>query len=124
MNAMTPTEFEKAASERFRTYWPPPHFIVKHNIRLFGLKTKVRRQIDIAVFEAGRAKPFLIGEAKKHHRRIDAVTAGSTIALVQDVGLPAFLVATSGFSVAAENHLQSEGIESLRVCPRTSCGIA
>ena len=87
---MTPTEYEKAVVERFRTYWPPPRYVVRHNIRLLGQKAKASRQIDISVFEAGQSAPFLIAEAKRHGRPVDAVKAGSTIALAQDVGgLPA-----------------------------------
>jgi hypothetical protein len=113
---MTPTEYEKAVVERFRTYWPPPRYVVNHNIRLPGKKTKARRQIDISVFEAGQPVPFLIAEVKRHGRPVDAVKAGSTIALVQDVGgLPAVMVSTSGFSLAAENHMAAEGIEFLKI---------
>src|ERR1700726_3777868 len=111
---MTPTEYENAVVERFRTYWPTPRYTVKHNIRLPGLKTKAQRQIDISVFEAGEPLPFLIGEAKRHGRPVDAVKAGSTIPLVQDVGVfPAVMVSMSGFSLAAENNLAAEGIEFL-----------
>jgi hypothetical protein len=113
---MTPIEYEKAVVERFRRYWPPPRYAVRHNITLPGTKTKAPRQIDISVFEAGQSVPFLIAEAKRHGRPIDAVKAGSTIALVQDVGgLPAVMVSTSGFSLAAENHLAAEGIEFLKI---------
>jgi hypothetical protein len=106
---MTPTEYEKAVVERFRTYWPPPRYVVKHDIRLPGKKTNARRQIDISVFEAGQSVPILIAEAKRQGRPVDAVKAGSTIALVQDVGgVPAVMVSTSGFSLAAENHLAVE----------------
>jgi hypothetical protein len=113
---MTPAEYEKAVLERFRTYWPPPRYVVKHNTRLPGKKTKASRQIDISVFEAGTPEPVLIAEAKRHGRPIDAVKAGSTIALVQDVGgLPAVMVSTSDFSLAAENHLAAEGIEFLKI---------
>jgi hypothetical protein len=124
MESMTPTDYEKAVLERFRTYWPPPHFFVKHNIRLFGTKTKTRRQIDISVFEAGKATPFLIGEAKMHARRIDVVRAGSTIALVQDIGqIRAIMVAASGFSLGAENHLAADGIESLTITLKEAKGL-
>lgn len=49
---MTPTNYEKAVLERFRTDWPPSRYLVRHNIRLVGTKTKVRRQTDISLFEA------------------------------------------------------------------------
>jgi hypothetical protein len=46
------------------------------------------------------------------------------IALVQDVGgIPAVMVATSGFSVAAENHLSSEGIEYLTITLKEAKGL-
>jgi len=124
IGGMTPTDYERAVLERFRTYWPSPQFVIKHNIRLFGKKTKARRQIDVSVFEAGENKPFLIAEAKRHRRRIDAGRAGSTIALVQDVGeVTAIMVATSGFSVAAENHLAAEGIEYLTLTLKEAQGL-
>jgi hypothetical protein len=79
---VTPTEYEKAVVERFQTYWPSPRYVVKHNIRLPGKKTNARRQIDISVFAAGQSVQILIAEAKRHGRPVDAVKAGSTIALV------------------------------------------
>jgi hypothetical protein len=121
---MTPTEYEKAVLQRFLTYCPPPQFVIKHNIKLLGSKTQTRRQIDISVFEAGKSKPFLIGEAKRHKRPIDAAQAGSTIALVQDIGrLPTVMVSISGFSVAAERHLVSEGIEYLTITLKEAQGL-
>jgi len=113
---MTPKEYERAVLERFRLDWPEPAFEVRHDIRLGGAKTRTNRQIDVAVFEAGHATPFLLVEAKKHRRRVDAGIAGSTIALVQDVGgIPTIMVSTSGFSVAAANHLTAEAIGHLTV---------
>jgi hypothetical protein len=121
---MTPTEYEKAALERFRTDWPPPQFEIKHNIRLLGRKTKVRRQIDISIFETGQPAPFLIVEAKRHNRAIDASKAGATIALVQDVGaIPAVMVSTSSFSVAAQNHLEAEEIGHLTLTLKEAKGL-
>jgi hypothetical protein len=113
---MTPTDYEKAVLQQIRTDWPPPRFVVRHNIRISGKKSKARRQIDIGVFEAGHSKPFMIVEAKRHKRPIDVGKAGSAIALVQDVGgIPAVMVSTSGFSVAAGNHLGAEGIGTMTI---------
>jgi hypothetical protein len=56
---MTPEDYEKAVLQRFRTLCPPPRFVVKHNIRLSGHKTKTPRQVDIGVFETGKSQPFL-----------------------------------------------------------------
>lgn len=70
---MTPTDYEKAVLERFRTLWPSPRFVVKHDIRLSGSKTKVRRQVDVSIFEAGKSQPFLIVEAKRHKRPIKEI---------------------------------------------------
>ncbi len=113
---MTPTDYEKAVLQQIRTDWPPPRFVVRHNIRITGKKSKARRQIDIGVFEAGHSKPFMIVEAKRHKRPIDVGKAGSAIALVQDVGgIPAVMVSTSGFSVAADNHLGAEGIGTMTI---------
>lgn len=121
---MTPDEYEKAVLERFRTLWPPPRFVVKHNIKLLGSKTKKRRQIDIGVFENGESEPFLIADAKRSKRSIDAQKIGSTIALVQDTGkIPAVMVSTSDFSVAAMRHLSSEGIECLTITLKEAHGL-
>jgi hypothetical protein len=111
---MTPTDYEKAVLQQIRTDWPPPRHAVMHNIRITGKKSKVRRQIDIGIFEAPRSEPFLIVEAKMHKRAIDVGIAGSAIALVQDVGgIPTVMASTSGFSVAADNHLSAEGIGTM-----------
>lgn len=121
---MTPTQYEKAVLQRFRTEWPPPRFEVKHNVKLRGKKSKVRRQIDISIFEAGDQQPFLIVEAKRYRRAIHIGTAGTTIALVQDVGgIPAVMVSTSSFSVAAENHLDAENIGHLTITLRDAKGL-
>lgn len=113
---MTPREYEKAVLEKFRTWWPLPQFVVKHDVRITGTKSKSRRQIDVAVFENGKPKPFMIVEAKRHKRSIDVGIAGSTIALMQDAGnLPTVMVSTSGFSAAAGNHLNAEEIEMMTI---------
>lgn len=116
---MTPTEYEQAVVEFFRTEWPPPGYIVRHNIRLPGRKSGGPRQIDVSIFAAGSSTPFLIAEAKRHGRRIDVGKAGSLIALVQDIGgVPTVMVSTAGFSGAAQNHLWSEGIGDLVITAR------
>ena len=121
---MTPTEYEKAVLEWFRTDWPPPAYRVVHNIRLRGEKTKIGRQIDVSVFKADNPIPCLIIEAKRHARAIDAGIAGTTIALVQDVGgIPAVMVSTAGFSVAAANHLGAERIGHLTITLKEAMGL-
>jgi hypothetical protein len=76
---MKPKEYERAVLERFKTIWPPPRFEAKHDTKLPGRKSRKRRQIDVAVFEAGETKPFLIIEAKRRGRAIDLVGAGATM---------------------------------------------
>jgi hypothetical protein len=113
---MKPKEYERAVLERFKTIWPPPRFEAKHDTKLPGRKSRKRRQIDVAVFEAGETKPFLIIEAKRRGRAIDLVGAGATIALVRDVGgSPAIMVSTAGFSSGAVNYLGAEGIGHLTI---------
>jgi hypothetical protein len=124
VSTMTPTEYEKAVLEFFRTHWPSPEFEIKHNIRLLGRKTKGRRQIDAGIFGAGQSEPIMIVEAKRHNRAIDAGIAGATIALVQDVGaIPTVMVSTSGFSVAAKNHLEAEEIGHLTITLNQAQGL-
>lgn len=113
---MTPEEYERAVLERFRIAWPEPTFEVRHNVRLRGRKTRRKRQVDVAIYKAGESTPFLLIEAKNHKRSVDVGTAGTTIAMVQDLGgIATIMVATSGFSVAAANHLATEAIGHLTI---------
>jgi hypothetical protein len=113
---MTPKEYERAVLERFRLELPSPAYEIRHNVRLPGTKTRQTRQIDVAVYLSGETRPCFLIEAKKRGRSIDAGIAGSTIAMVQDIGgIPAIMVATSGFSIAAKNHLAAESIGHLTI---------
>ncbi|TWB69873.1 hypothetical protein FBZ87_108163 [Nitrospirillum amazonense] len=113
---MDAREYERAVLERVRLNWQSPEYEVVHDIHLKGLKTKVSRQIDGAVFRRGSRVPILIIEAKKHNRPVDITVAGATIALVQDIGgIPTVMISTSGFSLAAKNHLNCEGISQFIV---------
>ena len=121
---MTPKDYEKAVLQRFRTLWPPPRFVVKHDVRLSGRKTKARRQVDVSIFETRKSQPSFIVEAKRHKRPIDAGIAGSTIALVQDVGgISAVMISTSGFSRSARNHLGTEGIAHFTITLKEAQGL-
>lgn len=121
---VTPKEYERAVLERFRTIFPPPKFVVQHDIRLHGIHSKGRRQVDVAVFEAGKAHPSLIIEAKRYGRHIDVGHAGMTIGLVRDVGgPPAAMVASAGFSAAAQNQLSAEGIAHLTITIQEAQGL-
>ncbi|WP_234892884.1 hypothetical protein [Sinorhizobium fredii] len=70
---MTPKEYEEAVLERFKTAWPLPQFVVRHNVRLRGQATQARRQIDIAIYEQGSKDPSLIVEVKRHRRPVDGI---------------------------------------------------
>lgn len=107
-------DYERAVAERFRTLWPPPRYVVKHNTRMLGAKSGAKRQIDVRISEAGSDKPFLIAEAKMHGRPLDLPHAGIVIALVKDVeAAAAVAVSASGFSVSASRYLAAQGIECM-----------
>lgn len=113
---MTPTEYEQAVLEHIRILFPGPYFRVRHNVRLRGSKSRVRRQLDIAVFESNSETPAFVVEAKRYKRPVNVTTAGSIVALVQDIGGTRTIVASAtGFSVAARNHLGSEGIDYIQI---------
>jgi hypothetical protein len=113
---MTPVQYELAVFEQCRIDWPAPRFEVRHDVKLAGGKSNTARQVDVAIYEAGHKIPFLLIEAKKHRRNLHAGIAGSTIALVQDIGgIPTIMVSTSGFSVAAANHLEAESIGHITI---------
>jgi hypothetical protein len=123
-NALTATEYEKAVLQRLRTIFWDPQFVVKHNVKLPGKKSRKSRQVDICVFEVGVQAPILTVHTKRHIRPLDLDKVGSTIALVQDIGgLPSVMVASSGFSGAAENHLACEEIETLVITIEEAQGL-
>ena len=87
-------------------------------------KSKTKRQIDVCVFEQGRDRPALIVEAKRHKRPVDLVHAGSTYALVHDVGgIPAVMVASSGFTAAGTAFLAAVGIDHLTMTLQEARGL-
>lgn len=97
---------------------------MRHDVGLRGHASKLTRQIDIAIYEAGRPSPLLIVEVKRHARRVDVGVAGTTIALVQDVSdVPAVMVSMSGFTIGAQNHLNSEGITHITVTLKEAQGL-
>lgn len=113
---MNPTSYELAVAEYLRLLYPEPEFLVRHDIRMAGKLSGGPRQIDVAVFSPPDPEPIFIAEAKKHRRRIDVGTAGMVISLVRDVGsVPSVLVATTGFSSAAQRYLAHEGIQHLAI---------
>jgi hypothetical protein len=89
---------------------------VAWNVLYPAAKSRIERQIDVCVFERGRDRPALIIEAKRHKRPVDLVHAGSTFALVHDVGgIPAVMVTSSGFSTAAGTFLAAVSIDHLTI---------
>jgi Protein of unknown function (DUF1203) len=54
--------------ERFRILFPPSQYVVRHNVKLPGEKSRKRRQCDIAVSKIGEAEPFLIADTKRVSR--------------------------------------------------------
>lgn len=121
---MTPKEYEKAVLEWFRTRFLPPRFRVAWNVFYPAEKSKIKRQIDVCVFEQGRDRPALIVEAKRHKRPVDLVHAGSTYALVHDVGgIPAVMIASSGFTAAGTTFLAAVGIDHLTITLKEARGL-
>lgn len=113
---MSSEEYEKSVLEFFRIEWPEPSYQVRHDVRLRGKKTKALRQIDVAIYAVGEEVPLLLIEAKRHGDPIDAGVAGSSIAMVQDLGgIPTIMVSTLGFSKAAANHLDAESIGHMTI---------
>jgi hypothetical protein len=111
---MKPTKYEVAVCEYFRMLFPENRYIVTHNTKEYGKKSRIRRQIDICVSEIGQSKPLAMAEVKCHRRSINVNQAGSIVALAQDVGAKRFwAISTCGFSQAAQNHLEAEGYNTI-----------
>src|SRR3546814_17818611 len=68
-NDLSPRAYEHAVAERFRTFFPRPAFEVRHDIRLPGRASAVRRQVDIAIYEANGSVPILIVEVQRAEER-------------------------------------------------------
>lgn len=123
-NDLSPRAYEQAVAERFRTIFPRPAFEVRHDIRLPGRASAVRRQVDIAIYEANGSVPILLVEVKRHKRAVDLVTSGATVALIRDIGAaPAVMVSTAGFSRAAKSQLLWEGIKHMTISPTEAKGL-
>jgi hypothetical protein len=111
---MTPREYELAVLEQCRIDWPVPRFEVRHDVRLAGRKTKSARQVDVAIYEAGQKTPFLFWLKRKNMGGM--CTPASRDQPFQDIGgIPTIMVSTSGFSVAAANHLEAESIGHITI---------
>jgi hypothetical protein len=71
LNFINPTEYEKALAEKLRYEFPPPMFMVVHDVKFTVKYSGGERQIDVAVFRSGEKDPFLVAEAKLYSRTID-----------------------------------------------------
>lgn len=118
---MNSNDYERAVCELFKTIFPEPKYVITHNAKKFGSKSRIQRQIDVHVreiekdepFAIEKDEPFVIAEAKCHRRPINVNQAGSIIAMSQDIKIPFVAVSSSGFSAGALSHLSAEGIDCM-----------
>jgi hypothetical protein len=58
---MTPREYELAVLEQCRIDWPAPRFEVRQRRTDALSKTKQKRQVDVAIYEAGEKVTRTVG---------------------------------------------------------------
>ncbi|HEX8691308.1 MAG TPA: hypothetical protein VF746_02610 [Longimicrobium sp.] len=113
---LSPEEYEWALFEKLLYDFPPPAFRVEHNVSLPGNQSGTSRQVDVVVYKAGDAHPFLIADAKLHKRKVDLTVTGSFLSMLLDTEVGAgLLVAPEGFSKGAENQLKQHNVAVMQL---------
>lgn len=75
---------------------------------VIGRYSKVPRQLDVAAYGLGDARPFFIADAKMQAGRLDVKEVESFIGMAEDVGAKvAALLAPEGFTPGAERRAQA-----------------
>lgn len=106
-------KYERAMFNELYYQFRKPHFVVKPaKEKLIGKFSKVKRQIDVSVFDKNNLKnPLFIVECKRHKRKLDVKHVDSFIGVIEDVeAKKGILVSPTGFTKGACNYAQAKGI--------------
>lgn len=105
-------EYEGALFEKLLYDFRPPLFqVVRDDRTIAGRHSGVKRQLDVAVYRAGRDRPFLVADAKRRARAIDVSRVECFIGQLDDVGVRIGVMASPfGFSRAAKRRAASSDI--------------
>lgn len=110
---MRPTEYESALFQKLLyDFRPYSEVRVEANVRVDGLYSRVPRQLDVAVFRRGRNRPFLVADAKRHRRPLDAPRVECFMGMLEDVGAGIGLLASpAGASAGAKRRAAVASIQ-------------
>ncbi len=109
---MMPTEDETALFQKrlcdFRSY---RQVDVVLDTRAVGRYSNVPRQLDIAVSRGGQNSPFLVADAKRHHRPLDVPKVECFMGMLEDVGAEIGVLASpAGASAGAKRRAAGASI--------------
>lgn len=94
-----------------------PGASVEQNVRILGLRSKVLREVDIAVrTRVGQYSIFIAIDCKDYRRKINVKDVETFIGLIKDVGAnKGAMIAVHGFSPAAKNRARDAGVDLYRL---------
>lgn len=109
---ISPGEYEGALFEKLLYDFQRPGFrVVRDDRSVEGRYSRVKRQLDIAVYRARQDRPLLVADAKRHTRRIDVSQVECFIGQLHDVGVKIGVIASPfGFSEAAKRRATGSDI--------------
>ena len=103
MHQVSWREYERAMFNLLYYQYRGPAFLVEPDLRtLRGVLSSCRRQVDVVVYRAGQARPFLAVETKRYNRKLNIKDVEAFLSMLEDLGCErGLLVAPIGFSAAA-----------------------
>lgn len=113
---ITPGDYELALLEKLRLEFAGSAIRVlgtdnNKEHKIHGRYSFVPRQLDVAAYRLGEARPFLIADAKRHSTKLDVKDVEAFIGMVEDVGAEiGLIVAPAGFTKAATQRAASSSI--------------
>jgi len=113
-------EYERAMFNDLYYRYRAPAWRVQPDLRtLRGLISREHRQVDVAVFASGGARPEIAVECKLYGRRLNVKDVEGILGMLEDVGAKwGVLVAPLGFSRAAERRVQNTSLVLLQLGER------
>ena len=83
---------------------------IEHHV--LGQRSGTPRQLDVAIYRLDESRPFFIGDAKQHAKKIDVTVVDSFVGLMGDVGATmGLLVAPHGFTPGALEYAENAAVK-------------
>ncbi len=106
-------KYERAMFNELYYQFRKPYFVVKPaKEKLIGKYSRIKREIDVSVFDKDNLKnPLFIVECKRHKRKLNVKHVEGFFGVIEDVeAKKGILVCPSGFTKGACNYAQAKGI--------------